>query len=267
VGRAETGSRHEGVLQLAYDILPIYDRVYTFSHKGLSQDANTLRDSVLVCTSTTPFRADIHARAIMLHVVWDEFRARGNLKDKEGRGASPLVVADLNDQLWQIGLMLQSENDAEVEKILDPDYKPFSGPDNEEMAEWFRVRDARTVPTVSGSGRIKYREWMGQKLRSFGGDEGGEYRPLLLRFLRLFGKAIHESLTRTCSEQLSHMRGKYSSAEAEQWMKDLAADLLSENDLAESPFAKVPAVCDANSYPVEANTAPVLDKGVSTPLP
>jgi hypothetical protein len=252
---------------MAYDILPMFERVHAFSHAGLAQEANVLRDSALVRTSTIPFRADIHVRAIMLHVVWDEFRARGNLKDKEGRGASPLVVADLNDQLWQIGVMLQSENDDEVMRILAPDYKPFSGPDNEEMAAWLRDRDARTVPTVSGSGRIKYREWMGQKLRSFGGDEEGEYRSLLLRFLRLFGKGIHESLTRTCSEQLSHLRGKYSSAEAEQWMKDLAADLLSENDLAESPFAKVSLVCDATSGPVEANTAPVLDQGISSPLP
>ena len=101
----------------------------------------------------------------------------------------------------------------------------------------------------------------------FRGGEEGEYRSLLLRFLRLFGKGIHESLTRTCSEQLSHLRGKYSSAEAEPWMKELAADLLSENDLAESPFAKVPLVCDAALFPVEANTAPVLDQGVSAPLP
>jgi len=61
----------------------------------------------------------------------------------------------------------------------------------------------------------------------------------LLKFLRLFGEGIHESLTRTCSDQLSHLTGCYSTEGAEAWMRAKAPDLLNENDLAETPFAKV----------------------------
>ena len=73
-------------------------------------------------------------------------------------------------------------------------------------------------------------------------DDWVNYMPLLLKFLCLFGEGIHESLTRTCSDQLSHLTGCYSAEGAEAWMRAKAPDLLNENDLAETPFAKVPLI-------------------------
>ena len=103
-------------------------------------------------------------------------------------------------------------------------------------------RNARTVPTVDGTGVINYHTMMGEVIRSFGRDDWVNFKPLLLKFLRLFGEAILESLTRTCSDQLSHLTGCYSAEGAEAWMRAKAPDLLNENDLAETPFAKVPLI-------------------------
>ena len=88
--------------------------------------------------------------------------------------------------------------------------------------------------------------WVRNKLEDlihdFGRDDWVNYKPLLVQFFRLFGKGIHESLTRTCSDQLSHLTGCYSAEGAEAWMRAKAPDLLNENDLAETPFAKVPLI-------------------------
>jgi len=133
--------------------------------------------------------------------------------------------------------MPRSKVDAEVLRVLDDDYTPFA-PDPR-LDEWRARRDAHTVPTVDGKGEVNYRAAIGDKIRTSGRDDWANYKPLLLRFLRLFGEGIHESLMRTCWDQLSHLSGTYSKAGAAAWMRAKAPDLLPENDLAERPFAKV----------------------------
>ena len=162
-------------------------------------------------------------------------RGRGLARPWPRRSSSG--ATDLNDQLWKIGTTLQDPDDDVVPLVLARYYKPLT-PDPR-MDEWHRQRDASTVPTVDGSGRINYMTMMGDLLRSFGWDDWVNYKPLLLRFLRHFGEGIDESLTRTCSYQLSHLSGTYSKAEALDWMRQKAPDLLNDNDLAESPFAMV----------------------------
>ena len=117
--RTGVGPRHEGSMDTACDLLPIYPRVFGFTQGGLA---------------ALPFHADTHVRAIMMHMVWDEMRARENLKDKDKRTLGPLGVAELNDQLWAVGTLLRSENDEVVLSILDPAFKPFA-PDPR-MADW-----------------------------------------------------------------------------------------------------------------------------------
>ena len=235
--RHTVGPRHEGSLILAIAILVRWSRVYEFTFNGRSKEANILRDSVLVRGSCTPFLVDLHVRAIMMYVMWDELRARGNLLDKDGRAPGPLYIADLNDQLWKFGTMLRSPDDDVVLRVLDDDYVPLT-PDPR-MGEWRRRRAARTVPTVDGTGEVNYMTTLGDVIRAFGRDDWVSYKPLLLRFLCIFGEGIHESLTRTCSDQLTHLSGKHSTAEALAWMKQLSPDLVNDNDLAESPFSVV----------------------------
>ena len=224
-------------MQQATDMLPEFCRVVGWTGRGLSKEPNVLRDSVYLRASATPFHADVHVRAIMMHVAWDEARARANQLDKDGRAPGPLYIADLNDQLWKIGTTLQDPDDDVVLRVLDDDYVPLT-PDPR-MGEWRRRRAARTVPTVDGTGEVNYMTTLGDVIRAFGRDDWVSYKPLLLRFLRIFGEGIHESLTRTCSDQLTHLSGKHSTAEALAWMKQLSPDLVNDNDLAESPFSVV----------------------------
>ena len=132
-------------MDTACDLLPIYPRVFGFTQGGLA---------------ALPFHADTHVRAIMMHMVWDEMRARENLKDKDKRTLGPLGVAELNDQLWAVGTLLRSENDEEVLSILDPAFKPFA-PD---PADWYKIRNARTVPTVDGTGVLPYHDGRGDSV-------------------------------------------------------------------------------------------------------
>ena len=76
VARTGVGPRHEGSMDTACDLLPIYPRVFGFTQGGLA---------------ALPFHADTHVRAIMMHMVWDEMRARENLKDKDERTLGPLA--------------------------------------------------------------------------------------------------------------------------------------------------------------------------------
>ena len=70
------------------------------------------------------------------------------------------------------------------------------------------------MPTVDGLGQVNYRTMMEDLIHDFGRDDWVNFKPLLVQFFRLFGKGIHGSLTRTCHEQLSHLTGRYSAAEA-----------------------------------------------------
>ena len=237
MGRAGVGVRYEGSLALACDLLPIYERVQAFVDSGMAKAPNILRDSVFARGQATPILVDVHVRATIMYVTWDELRARGNLKGEDGRTIGPLGVAELNDQLWKFGVMLRSANDDEVLRILESSYVPFA-PDPR-LDEWRARRDAHTVPTVDGEGEVNYRTMMGDTIRSVGRNDWVNYKPLLLRFFRLFGEGIHESLTRTCWDQLSHLSGTYSKSGAAAWMRAKAPDLLPENDLAEIPFAKI----------------------------
>ena len=64
------------------------------------------------------------------------------------------------------------------------------------------------MPTVDGLGQVNYRTMMEDLIHDFGRDDWENYKPLLLQFLRLFGAGIHESLTRTCHDQLPHVLGR-----------------------------------------------------------
>ena len=237
MSRCGVGVRHEGSLLLGSELHLLGDRVFDFVDTEMAKAPNVLRDSVYARGQAIPFHVDVHVRAIMLHKVWDEYRARGNLKGGDERTLGPLGVAEHNDQVWKVGTMLRSADDDEVLRILHPDYTPFT-PDPR-LDEWRARRDARTVPTVDGKGQVNYRAAMGDQIQNSGRGDWGNYKPLLLRFLRLFGEGIHESLMRTCWDQLSHLSGAYSKAGAAAWMRAMAPDLLPENDLAETPFAKV----------------------------
>ena len=76
-----------------YDLLLIDEHVEAFVASGTAKVPNILRDSVYARGQAIPFDVDVHVRAIMMHVAWDELRARSNLKGKDERTLGPLGVA------------------------------------------------------------------------------------------------------------------------------------------------------------------------------
>ena len=103
VGRCGLGDRQEGIGKLALRLLPLIERINSFTHLGLSKEPNILRDSCELRLQALPCLADIHVNAIYYFQVLEEFRALSNTKDPEGRTLSPLGGADLSDQLFRLG--------------------------------------------------------------------------------------------------------------------------------------------------------------------
>ena len=67
------------------------------------------------------------------------------------------------------------------------------------------------------------------------------YVAVLREVLALFGKGIHESLTRTMGQYLEATGGRLANSNKSNWEKDIAARMICTNNLAEGPFATVRA--------------------------
>ena len=67
------------------------------------------------------------------------------------------------------------------------------------------------------------------------------YLPVLLDILKLFGEAIHESLTRTMGDYLEATNGHLRNSTKTEWEKEVASRMVCTNNNAEGPFATVHA--------------------------
>jgi hypothetical protein len=67
------------------------------------------------------------------------------------------------------------------------------------------------------------------------------YVNVLREVLALFGKGIHESLTRTMGQYLEVTGGRLANRNKSEWEKDIAARMICTNNPAEGPFATVRA--------------------------
>ena len=70
------------------------------------------------------------------------------------------------------------------------------------------------------------------------------YVVVLKEVFRLFGAAIHESLTRTMGNYLQVTGGELANGNKSQWEKEIAGRMTCTNNGAESPFATVRALLD-----------------------
>jgi hypothetical protein len=67
------------------------------------------------------------------------------------------------------------------------------------------------------------------------------YVVVLKEVFELFGKGIHESLTRTMANYLEITGGRLANSNKSAWEKDIAARMICTNNPAEGPFATVRA--------------------------
>ncbi len=67
------------------------------------------------------------------------------------------------------------------------------------------------------------------------------YWNVLIEVLKLFGKGIQESLSRTMGDYLEATGGYLANSTKSEWEKDVASRMLSTNNVAEGPFAVIRA--------------------------
>jgi hypothetical protein len=80
VNRAETSKRQDWSVEAGCDIFPLLEPLMAYTVGTLLDDANLLRDSVLVSLESLHFEAYVHVNAIMWRVVFKELRGLTNSK-------------------------------------------------------------------------------------------------------------------------------------------------------------------------------------------
>ena len=78
VNRAETSKRQDWSVEASYDIYPLLEPLMAYTVGTLLQEANLLRDSLLVTLESLHFEAYVHVNAIMWRVVFKELRGLTN---------------------------------------------------------------------------------------------------------------------------------------------------------------------------------------------
>jgi hypothetical protein len=92
-----------------------------YTVETLLLDANVLRDSILVRMELIHFECYIHVNALMWRLVYRELRA---LTNDSTLNLNPLELNDLYDYLWDVGILLRSE---EALDILQDAWRPWPG--------------------------------------------------------------------------------------------------------------------------------------------
>ena len=99
VDRAETSKRQDWSLEASYDIFPLLEPLMSYTVGTLLDEANLLRDSILVTLECVHFEAYVHVNAIMWRVVFKELRGLTNSKGLE---ISPTELNCLYEYLYDL---------------------------------------------------------------------------------------------------------------------------------------------------------------------
>jgi hypothetical protein len=83
LSRAEYCNRQDWSLEVSWELFPLLNPLLDYVVKTLLDDANVLRDSVLIQMECLHFEAYVHVNAILWRVVCHELRALTNGKGPE----------------------------------------------------------------------------------------------------------------------------------------------------------------------------------------
>ena len=100
VNRAETSKRQDWSLEASYDIYPLMEPLLAYTVGTLLDEANLLRDSLLVSLECLHFEAYVHVNAVLWRVVFRELRGLTNSKGLE---ISPTELNTLYEYLYDLG--------------------------------------------------------------------------------------------------------------------------------------------------------------------
>ena len=106
LSRAEYSNRQDWSLEVSWELYPLLEPLLDYVVKTLLDDANVLRDSVLIQMECIHFEAYVHVNAILWRVVFRELRALTNGKGPE---LSPMALNTLYEHMYDFGKMLQTD--------------------------------------------------------------------------------------------------------------------------------------------------------------
>ena len=221
VGRAELSHRQDWTLEVSEKLLPLVQPLLKYLSETLVLDANTLRDSVLMRLELFHFDAFIFVSAVMWATVYDELRSLTNSKVVS---LNPMELHAIYDNLWSVVEILRSSGCMD---ILAEDFRPWEKvkADDENVQEMYKKLDRK-----SASRRESF-------LKHLNRPDAAEYKTVVRDVFSLFGEGIQESLQRTMGEYLSSCGGAKASCKMQEWEKEVAKKIRSDNNAAERPFA------------------------------
>ena len=116
--------RQDWCAEVSWAFFNLITPIITFTVSLCSIGENVLRDAVLVRLENIRFEAYVHVNALMWQVCFAELRALTNRKAvrESGLGLNPMELNDLYEHLWNVGVLLKSENAMD---ILEADYRPW----------------------------------------------------------------------------------------------------------------------------------------------
>jgi hypothetical protein len=249
VGRAEMSKRQDWCAEVSWIFFNLIKPIITFTVSMCAVDANILHDAVLVRLENIRFEAYVHVNALMWKVAFTELRALTNRKavSESGLGLNPMELNQLYDHLWNVGVLLQSED---CFAVLEPQYRP-----------WSKLHEADVVSDkFYGRLDINKEEHMRELNNYTLRKDVLRYTKELRTQLALFGLGITKSLQRTMGHYLQVRNkpflftfilsltliflllsqvtsGKLRNELKAEWKVEKVAQLLCTNNHAERPFA------------------------------
>jgi hypothetical protein len=120
VGRAEHSKRQDWICEASWKFHNLLEPIigYTSTVSTVLLGPNILRDSVLTRLENMHYEAYVHCCAIMWKSIFQELRGLTNTKYL----LNPMELNDLYDHLWNVGVLLQSDD---PESIVDDEFRPW----------------------------------------------------------------------------------------------------------------------------------------------
>ena len=230
IGRAEQAKRQDWSLEASFNIFPLLEPLMAYTVSKLLDDANLLRDSLLVSLECLHFEAYVHVNALLWRVVFKELRALTNSKGLE---ITPMELNTLYENLYDLGKMLQTPD---CMSVFDDGFRPWPRVMKEGQSAKFYTRvDANLTEDLA-------------TLRTYNAREDSvAYCTILHEVFRLFGEGVIASLEHTMGKYLSQTDGQLSNDKRKDWEIEAVKGMMSHNNFAERPFAILKAF--AKMYP------------------
>ena len=221
LSRADYSNRQDWSLEAASEIFPLLHPLLDYEVKALLDDANVLRDSILIQLETLHFEAYCHICALMWRVVFKELRGITNSKGLE---IDPLSLNVIYEHLYDLGKLLQTDK---ALTILHPMFRPWPHIyQNKQRSKLFYTRlELRLDEDMTLLRAYKDR------------DDLDKYEAMLVTVLKLFGEGIIASLEYTMKDYLKQTKGGLRTEVREEWELKMCRPMLCHNNAAERPFA------------------------------